>query len=288
MIKIEEMNYSNFGKCVRISNDKIELIVTIDIGPRIIRAGFVGKQNFMFEDTERKYEQEVGDTYFYNYGGHRLWVSPEIYPDTYLPDNAPVDYSVNGNKVTFTPPQKSNGIALKMDVTLDENECKADIRHYVTNNSREARKIAPWAITMMANGGYEVIPMNDNDTGYLANRNLVLWPYTKIDDPRFKLRDDYIVIDQEKPVDGAFKIGLAQNKGWAVYIKGNETFMKRYTYYDYAEYPDYVSSFETYSCPDFIEMETIGTYRTLENGDTVTHDEVWCFFDNVTVDLMNK
>lgn len=288
MIKIDEINYSNYGRCVSISNGKIGLVVTLDIGPRIIRAGFVGKQNFMFEDKERKYECPVGDKKFYNYGGHRLWISPEIFPDTYLPDNDPVDYSVSGSTVTFTPPAKSNGIAIKMDVKLDENEAKADIRHYVTNKSGKTCKLAPWAITMMSPGGYEVIPVNDNDTGYLPNRNLVLWPYTKINDPRFKLRDDYMVIDQENPVDGAFKIGLAQNKGWAVYIKGNETFMKRYTYLDYAEYPDYGCSFETYSCEDFIEIETIGAYRALEAGDTVTHDEVWCFFDNVAVDLTDK
>ena len=37
MIKIKETTYGNFGKCLAISNDTMEIYVTIDIGPRIIK-----------------------------------------------------------------------------------------------------------------------------------------------------------------------------------------------------------------------------------------------------------
>ena len=45
MLQISEIEYAPFGRCVRISNEKIELYVTLNFGPRIIRAGFVGGEN---------------------------------------------------------------------------------------------------------------------------------------------------------------------------------------------------------------------------------------------------
>lgn len=284
MIKINEINYPNFGRCVHISNGNIELVVTVDVGPRIIRVAFVGKDNFMFEDTADECTKDVGGgKAFHNYGGHRLWISPETFPETYYPDNDPVKYSVNGDTVTFIQPQQTTGFALKMDVTMSDTENKVNVRHYVTNNGSVARKIAPWAITMLAPGGHELIPVNDNDTGYLPNRYVVVWPYTKMNDPRINWGDKFIIIDQTAPVNGAFKIGLSQIKPWAVYVKGNQMFMKRYTFHPDAEYPDGNCSFETYSCEKFIEMETVGTYKNLAVGETAVHDEIWCLFDKVDV-----
>lgn len=290
MIRIDEIDYSVFGKCLHISNGSIELVVTLDFGPRIIRAAYVGKDNFMFEDTAGKFIQDVGNgQVFHNYGGHRLWIAPETFPDTYYPDNEAVGYSINGNTVTFTPPTQETGFTLKLDVTMDEAEDKVNLRHYVTNNGNCEQRIAPWAISMLANGGHLMIPVNDNDTGYLPNRYVVMWPYTKMNDPRVNWGDKFIVMDQTQEqavnMDCPFKIGMSQIQSWAVYVKNNSMFMKRYTFYPDAEYPDGNCSFETYSCSDFIEMETVGTYKNLAVGDTAVHDEVWCFFDKADIKI---
>lgn len=281
MIKTQEINYSAFGKCLHMTNDKIELVVTLDFGPRIIRASFVGSENFLFEDIERTCSADTGDGVFYNYGGHRMWISPEEFPDTYYPDNEKVEYAVNGNTVRFTPPPQKTGFALSLEVSLSEKENKVELCHYLTNNCESPRMVAPWSITMMANGGYQVIPTNSNDTGYLPNRYIVLWPYAKMNDPRINWGDKYIVLNQAQPVSGAFKFGLSQLNPWAVYVRGNEIFMKRYTYYPDEQYPDGNCSYETYSCEKFIEMETVGVLKTMAVGETVSHKEVWCLFDNV-------
>ena len=44
----EKINYNGWPNCIRLYNDEIELIVTTDIGPRIIRFGFINKQNFFY------------------------------------------------------------------------------------------------------------------------------------------------------------------------------------------------------------------------------------------------
>ena len=54
MIKINEINYNSWGKCIRLATEKIELIVTVDCGPRIVRYGFIDDINMLFEDVEKK------------------------------------------------------------------------------------------------------------------------------------------------------------------------------------------------------------------------------------------
>ena len=108
-IVVREENFENFGKCLYIANEKQEMRVTVDIGPRIISYNLIGKKNIMFNDLERasmrdndEYKAVYGsDKAWYIYGGHRFWVSPEKFPVTYYPDNDPVEYTRNGNVFTF-------------------------------------------------------------------------------------------------------------------------------------------------------------------------------------------
>jgi hypothetical protein len=44
-VKIEKTQYRGWPNCYRITNGEVELIVTTDVGPRIIRYSFVGGQN---------------------------------------------------------------------------------------------------------------------------------------------------------------------------------------------------------------------------------------------------
>src|SRR5438270_11483408 len=44
-IKVEKTEYKGWHNCYRVTNGEVELIVTGDVGPRIIRYGFVGGQN---------------------------------------------------------------------------------------------------------------------------------------------------------------------------------------------------------------------------------------------------
>ena len=79
MITVKEIeNYKSYGKCVSISNDKIEALVTIDLGPRIIYFGFKNGQNFMCNDRDGlgflnrdNYEDFFGKgRKWESYGGH--------------------------------------------------------------------------------------------------------------------------------------------------------------------------------------------------------------------------
>ena len=70
-VQIEKREWGGWPNCYRISNGEIELIVTADIGPRVMRCGFVGGQNFfrVFDDQLGK----SGEAEWQLRGGHRIW-----------------------------------------------------------------------------------------------------------------------------------------------------------------------------------------------------------------------
>src|SRR6478672_4770522 len=77
----EKINFGGWPNCIRLSNNESELIVTTDIGPRIIRLGFINKQNFFYLSEEDRGKKGGNDWRIY--GGHRLWLAPEAMPLTY-------------------------------------------------------------------------------------------------------------------------------------------------------------------------------------------------------------
>ena len=52
-VKVEKTAYKGWKNCYRVSNGEVELIVTGDVGPRIIRFGFVGGQNLFKEFADQ-------------------------------------------------------------------------------------------------------------------------------------------------------------------------------------------------------------------------------------------
>ncbi len=144
-MEFKEINYGVFGKCVSLSNGQIEIYVTVDFGPRIIRCGFVGGENFLKEDTEFILKTDVKDSKFdddtfYIRGGHRCWMSPEFAPRVTYPDNKPVSYTQSGSKVIFTQAeQEANEVQLILEIEMNEFENIVSIKHIITNTSYWAK-----------------------------------------------------------------------------------------------------------------------------------------------------
>src|SRR5689334_6210153 len=74
-INIEKIQYRGWPNCYRISNGEVELVVTTDVGPRIMRYGFVGGPN-VFKEFEEQMGKS-GEPTWQPRGGHRLWIAPE-------------------------------------------------------------------------------------------------------------------------------------------------------------------------------------------------------------------
>jgi hypothetical protein len=282
---LKELVYKNYGKILSISNGIQEIYVTIDIGPRIIKYNLIGEPNVMFNDLNREINHgEKAITDFFGegktwniYGGHRFWVSPEALPETYYPDDEPVEYSVLGNTITFQPPvQRATGWKETITLKVSEDTAEVEVHHALENTSDAAKTGAIWALSVMAPGGVSAIRQADEETGFLPNRTLILWPYNNLADKRFILENDFIFLKQDAAAEKAFKIGTNNTKGKLAYLNNGTVFQKRYTP-DHAKetYPDNGVSTEIYTNAKFLEMETLGALKTLRKGEKTFHTENW-------------
>ncbi len=285
-VTVKTTDYQKFGKCVAISNGEAEVFVTVDMGPRIIRCGFVGGVNMMFSDDtfEVITTHPSMETHYYkgakwvNFGGHRLWASPEKMPNTYYPDNNPVEYTLLENGAIFTQePQTQNGVQMQMQVTMEEYG-RIEVRHFIKNISDAEKTLSVWALSVLNQGGLEIIPNNTLDTYLLPNRRIVAWPYTNLADHRVHWGEKYITLKQDPSAQANFKLGLDNHAGTALYVLEDTVFVNQYTHDQNAVYDDFGVSFETYTSKDILEMETLSPIQTLKPGETAEHTEHWSLY----------
>jgi hypothetical protein len=282
-IEIKETDFENYGRCVRISNGIIDVVVTIDVGPRIVRFGYVAEANILYNDLERKYvnntppiaERYGKDAVFCCYGGHRVWLSPERMPETYYPDNEPVIYGILPEGVSFTPArQKQNDLQLSFEVIMGEEATDIMIVHSAKNFSKEKQALSLCAVTLLAGGGLEIIPQNqDNKNPFLPNRTISAWPYTNMTDKRMFLGNKFLTIQHDKSNEQALKIGVNNVSGWAAYVNGGYALIKHYVHDTPAIYPDFGCSYETSLSKDYVEMNSLSPIYGIEQGKAIRHVE---------------
>ena len=178
MIKTEVKEYLDYGKVLALSNGTVEAFITIDVGPRIIRFGFVNGQNIMCDNRnvispkdDKEFEDFFGKGKKWEIlGGHRIWTSPESYPKSYYPDLDPVKYEIIENGAIFTPkPEIENGMQKQLEVKMNPDSADMQVTMRVTNIAPVAQEFSIWGLTVSACHGTLVIPTNTNDTGLLAN-----------------------------------------------------------------------------------------------------------------------
>lgn len=289
MVSVKEIeNYKEYGKCVVISNGEIEAYVTVDLGPRIIRFGFLGGKNILFDNrkaftpkTDKVYTDYYGEGKAWeNFGGHRVWMTKETYPETYTPDDQPVKYTVTENGAVFEQPDDTkNGVKKLFEIKMDPDDANMQIKTTIKNISDKEKEFAVWCISVAAADGTLIIPMNTNDTGYLANRTISVWPYTDLSDSRLNFGKKYITVKQDTNAKTPFKIGLDINGGQVYYVNGNDVFCKKYeNNHPDGIYPDNGVSFETYTNKVMIEIENLSEVKKVASGKENTMVESWSLF----------
>lgn len=279
---MELITYGGWDNCVRLENREMELVVTTDVGPRVIRCGFKKKHNLLKEYPEQL--GRTGDPDWNIYGGHRLWHAPEIAPRTYAPDNEAVPYTWDGKTLRLAPATETlNGVRKEIAITLDPRKNHVRLVHRIINENPWDIELAPWCLTVMAAGGRAIFPQEEfrpHPEYFLPARPLVLWHYTDMSDPRWTWGEKYIQLRQDSAAKTKQKLGLLNKQGWAGYYLRGTLFVKCIDVQPDAVYPDYGCNMETFTDPDMLEVETLGpAQRLAANGGAVEHAEHWFLFD---------
>ena len=280
----EKIEYQGWPNCYRISDDEVELIVTSDVGPRIIRYGFVGGQN-MFVELEEDLGKTGGDQWRL-FGGSRLWVGPEDPVYSYGADNEPVDVRIAGNVLTALAPIEHTGVQKQIEIELSASGSEVQVRHRLTNKTIWPLRIAPWVLSMMAPGGVGVttLPPRGTHPEVLAPTNrLIVFAFTNMGDPRWTWLEKYIVLRQDVNNSEPEKIGLFNPQTRGAYLLNGDLFVKKFQADAGQEYPDLGASYETFTNERFLEIETLGAMRTLQRDEFIDHLEVWSLNRDIAV-----
>ena len=280
------VEYAGWANNILLTNGDVELVATLDVGPRVISFRLPGGHNVFKNYTEMM--GRSGEAEWQIRGGHRFWLAPEDLTRTYFPDNRPVKYEAVGEHgVRLTPPQEDEyGIQKEMLIQLAARGTVVTVTLKVTNVGGGPTTLAPWGPTVMAPGGVEIIPLPaksphpghvSNATSpadFAPNQSLVLWPYFDFADRRWTMGSKYLLLRQDV-TKGPTKIGLAHRTGWVGYLNSGVLFVKRFDYREGAVYPDGGTRYQTFTNEDMLEMETCGELVTLAPGESAELVETW-------------
>lgn len=285
-VKIEKVSYKGWPNCYRMTNGQIELIVTSDVGPRIIRFAFAGDENEFKEYADQM--GKTGGREWRIYGGHRLWHAPEAQPRTYAPDNSPIEIGAEGGRIhAIQPVEEMTGIQKEMEIRMAADAPRVEVLHRLRNKNPWAVELAPWALTVLPQGGRVILPMpprGKHPEALPPTHPLVLWAYTDFRDKRWTLGFKYIVLQQDPKAKSPQKAGAMVPDGWAAYARGGRLFVKKFEVVKDATYADFGSSVETFTNADMIELETLGPLTKLAPGAAVEHTERWWLYKGVKLE----
>lgn len=262
-----------------LTNEVFEIIVTLDVGPRIISFRRLDGENVLGVMNDQLGGTEEPD--FKLRGGHRLWLAPEN-ADTYQADNQPVHLTkISEHQVQLTAPAEAR-IEKSLELELQGNKLK--LVHQIKALTNIAEPVAAWALTILRKGGTAIVPQpthtahpghadNQNEAAYLPNRHLSLWAYTDIQDKRITW-DNPIRI-QQQPSSNPLKLGFMHRESAVHYDLASERFTKTVSLAPDAYYPDGNCNLEIYTDDEILELETLSPLTTLAKGESIIHEEFW-------------
>ena len=276
-VKVEKTAYKGWLNCYRISNGDVELVVTSDVGPRIIRFGFVSGQNVFKEFPDQI--GKSGEAQFQLRGGHRVWKAPEDPVASWAPDNVPVQIELTADGLTAREPiEPLTKLQKEIEIHLAPSGTDVTVTHRIANHSLFPLEYSVWAMSMMAQGGVAITgfpPRGKHPIALAATNPLVMWAYSDLSDPRWKFTKKYLMLRQNPNAADPQKLGLFNPNTWVAYVLNGEAFVKQ-TQSDPAKaYPDFGCSFETFTSNEFLEIETLSPLTKVQPDQTAAHVEHW-------------
>jgi hypothetical protein len=265
----------------------LELTFTESAGPRILGLSYKGSVNLLASVPQISIPTPFGDYHYI--GGHRLWYAPEAMPRSYVPDDEDVTITdiVNG-VILDGKTETGTGIRKSIEIHINPDQPQVSLTHMLVNEGLWHVELAPWTITMFRLGGVAVLPFQSEQVDMddlLPNRHISLWSYSKINDPRLRLEDDFIFVSA-KPDLPLFKIGAFNPRGWIAYWNDGILFCKTFNVQPGEMLPDNGCNAEIYCDENFIELESLAPLVKLAPSGSVSQTEVWEIYDSLEQDFL--
>jgi hypothetical protein len=278
---MEIVPFGGWERNARLVCNDTEMIVTLEVGPRVISFGPVGGPNLFLVTPEDA--GKTGGDQFRGYGGHRLWIAPEEEKRTLRPDNEPVDLTEEDGFFVFTSKPDEYHTQKQIRIRPEPEHDRFVLVHRVYNLSPYHLEYAAWTPTQCS-GGEVIFPQAKfipHTEHVLPARPLVMWNYTRLGDPRWTWGDEVVRLRHD-PNRGPQKIGTLVDQGYAACVNHGHVFLKRFMYEPDAAYPDFECNFETFTRQDMLEIESLGPMEIVGPGEYAEHQETWYLVPNQT------
>lgn len=259
----------------QLHNQHLQIEALTEGGLRLIALRLPNStQNLLAESPNNHWPTPYGE--YHLLGGHRLWVAPETPERTYIPDTGKIQIEETGNGLRLTAAiEEPTGLQKSIHLQPDPQHPAIDVTHTIANRGKSSIEVSAWAITALPLGGRAILPQPIGPSdGLQPNRHLTLWPYTRIQDRRLKLNDDWITLQAASSLPPC-KIGYLNTHGWIAYQRDGVLFVKRFEVHASQPHPDRNCNVEVYCNDVLIELETLSPSVCLLAGKTITHTERW-------------
>lgn len=276
MLKIEKLPFLGWPNCVRLSNDLVDLIATTDVGPRVLFFGRKGGANQLTIIPETA--GLTGGDQWRLYGGHRLWNAPEHFPNSYYPDNGPIQLVEEKDFIRLIQPvEATTQLQKEMEIHFSSIGPSVSILHILRNCASSPRKLSPWAITAFASGGIGILPFEMDKDNPKPKPSLIFsaWDYTDLSDPRLHWHSRCLLVRQDAGISRWLKVGLNSPLGVMAYLRERDLFIKRYPVISGGEYPDNGSTSECWTNDVYLELESLAPLQMVPPGGAAQHTESW-------------
>ena len=218
--------------------------------------------SFKYQDKE-----VLSQTRFPNSFGSTFWTSPQSdwnWPPVQEYDSKPYEAEVSAESLTLTG-QKSErfGFRVCKHFSVDPKDGAIAITYTIINESDKERKVAPWEISRVPNGGMVFFQAKEATP---AN-NMKGLPFV------YEKNAAWYVMDE----DSANRKINADGKGWLAFCNNGLLFVKKFQDLKPSEPAPAEAEIQIYANPGktFVEIEEQGAYTTLEPGAEVDWTVRW-------------
>lgn len=290
LFDVQQVAFGGWENCYRLSNHRIELVVTADVGPRVIKLALRDGEN-LFKTYPELLGKSGGDAWV-NFGGHRLWHAPEDPVRTYAPDNTAVAVEIHADFVRFSAqPEAVSGLQKELDISVDAEEAKATVLHRLINHNVWPVETAVWALSVMRQGGQGFLlhpPRVPHGDALTPTSSLILWSYTNLRDPRFLFSERTTRLQQQPNSGAPQKIGIHTTEPWCGYQWESLLFLKKVVVEPDATYPDMGSRMELFTDDTMLEVETLSPMQPIPPGGSISFTESWTLIDTLPHPLKDE
>lgn len=218
--------------------------------------------SYRYDDKEILSQTKIPNSF-----GSTFWTSPQSewnWPPVPEYDTKPFNAEVAGDKLILTGEKsKRFGYRVRKELTTDKKDNAIIITYTIINESGETRKVAPWEISRVPNGGIlffdakEVTPANNMETMPFVYEKKAAW-YT-LDESR-----------KNRKIN-------ADGKGWLAFCDKGLLFVKKFPDLKPAEPAPAEAEIQIYvnTGKTFVEIEEQGAYTTLNAGEELSWTVRW-------------